>query len=376
MKHLISTLMMGALLPLSMALTMSCSNSNKASQEVATVDSISPAQQLIQRLNTLSERQLTAFGHEDDPVYGHAWVGDEGRSDVLEIVGEYPAVMGWDMGGIEIGDSLNLDGVSFERMRREAIAQDARGGINAYNWHPRNPVNGNDSWTTADTTIVSQMVHNPEVAAAYRQQLLTLASYFNSLQRADGSKIGIIFRPWHEHTGNWFFWGTPNCSAADYQALWTEMRRVFDEQGVNNVVWAYSPDRVADDAAYMERYPGDEYVDILGADIYHYGGEKGIEGYQRDAKRALSIARAEAQKRGKIAAFTETGLESIPIANWWTEVLLPVVKEEPVAYVVVWRNAHDKPNHFYGPWKGHASEDNFRAFYNDSTTVFVGQMPR
>ena len=312
------------------------------------------------------------FGHHDDPVYGHTWVGEEGRSDVLETVGEYPAVMSWDLGGLEIGDSLSLDRVPFERIRAEVARQAARGGVNTFSWHPVRAINGtSDSWNVTDTTLVERMTTDSVGISQYREQVRRLADFFNSLTDSTGVRIPVIFRPWHEHTGSWFWWGAKFSTPDQYKELWKIMRDEFDKAGVDNVLWAYSPDRVTTAEQYMERYPGDEYVDIMGSDIYHFNGEEGVEDYREWADSALGVAAQMAKEHGKVLAFTETGSESVPIANWWTEVLLPILKKYPVSYVVVWRNAHDRPNHFYVPYPGHTSEADFRKFHDDGSVLFV-----
>lgn len=333
--------------------------------------SLSPADQLRQRLESTVNDKKVLFGHHDDPVYGHEWAWEEGRSDVLATTGEYPAVMSWDLGALELDSVKNLDGVPFVRMIAEVKAQDARGGINTFSWHLWDPLTNLDSWQTGDSLVVSRMVNTPEGIATYNTQLDKLADFFLSLKRDNGERIGVIFRPWHEHTGSWFWWGRNLCSTDDYKKLWTIMRENFDRHGVDNVLWAYSPDRCDTAEKYMERYPGDEYVDILGADVYHFGGEDGTEGYVRDASSTLDVAVAEAASRGKIAAFTETGCESLVIPDWYTRVLLPIIGKHPVAYVTVWRNAHDKPQHFYAPYPGHPAESDFKEFHNNPTTIFV-----
>lgn len=364
---------MTAIAAMTLAATVVSCGRKSAPEATATV---TPADELRSKLEAVVAGGKIAFGHDDDPVYGHSWIGDSGRSDVLETVGDYPAVMNWDLGGIEKGDAANLDSVCFARMRSEAIAQDARGGVNAFSWHSVNPIDGLSSWDCSDTTIVSRIVNDSTVNARFRAQVKNVADFLMSLTDADGRRIGVIFRPWHEHTGSWFWWGAAQCSTDDYKSLWAITREVFDSAGVDNVLWAYSPDRVTSDSAYIARYPGDEYVDIMGADVYAYSGENGVEQYRKAVELTLGAAVREASKRGKIAAFTETGLESIPMSDWWTEVLLPVVKGSGAAYVVVWRNAHDKPNHFYAPYPGHASAESFKAFYSDTTTVFARDMQK
>lgn len=337
----------------------------------STIASANPADSLRVRLTDYVAKGKTFFGHHDDPAYGHKWVGESGRSDILETTGRYPGLMSWDLGDLEWGREKNLDGVRFDRMRREVIAQNARGGINTFSWHTDHPLSGVDSWKVADTTAVSKLVNTPEGREAYARQLDYLCDFFNSLVDENGNKIAVIFRPWHEHTGSWFWWGRNNCSVDDYKALWTIMRRHFDERGVDNVLWAYSPDRCQNRETYMERYPGDEYVDILGADVYHFNGDAGVEEYKRCATKTLSIASSEAQKRNKIAAFTETGLESVTIADWYTSILLPILKAHPLAYVTVWRNAWNMPRHFYVPYPGHQAENSFREFADNPKMIFV-----
>lgn len=97
----------------------------------------SPAKKLMKRLRMLQEKGIMV-GHQDDPVYGTTWKWDEGKSDVLLTVGDYPAIMGFDLGKLELDSKENLDGVPFDRMRQEIIAQHQRGGIVTLSWHPWN----------------------------------------------------------------------------------------------------------------------------------------------------------------------------------------------------------------------------------------------
>ena len=77
-----------------------------------------------------------------------------------------------------------------------------------------------------------------------------------------------------------------------------------------------------------------------------------------------------------LAAFTETGLESIPDTTWWTEKLLKVVKQRGVrlAYVLVWRNDTRSQTHYYAPHPGHPSVPDFMKFYKDPYTLFENDL--
>lgn len=336
-----------------------------------------PRRALKAKLVKTVENGKTMFGHHDDTAYGYTWKYTPGESDVREATGKYPAMMSWDLGRIELDDFRNLDGVPFDFIRQEIVKQDARGGVNTLSWHLFSPGDNLDSWQVADTTIVHRMVNDPVTNEKYKESLRKVAAFLNSLKKEDGTDVAVIFRPWHEHTGGWFWWGAKNCSVEDYKGLWRVMREVFNDEGVDNVVWAYSPDRVTSEEQYLERYPGDEYVDILGTDVYQFNGTEGEETYRNDASRSLQITRKLAAEHHKIPAFTETGLETVNQDNWYSGVLLPILRENPVAYVVVWRDAMPemKQNHFYVPHKGHPAFNDFINFSNDSSILLVEPLP-
>lgn len=135
-------------------------NKNKNSAE-AVADSVAvltPRMQLIERLAKVRDAGKFAFGHHDDTAYGHTWRGEEGRSDVKEVTGDYPAIMNWDLGLVEWGTEKQLDGVPFKLIHDEAVKQDARGGINTFSWHPRNPATKGDSWDVTGGNVVKEAV--------------------------------------------------------------------------------------------------------------------------------------------------------------------------------------------------------------------------
>ena len=88
----------------------------------------------------------------------------------------------------------------------------------------------------------------------------------------------------------------------------------------------------------------------------------------------MQILTQVSRAHGKAMAITETGYETIPDSTWWTQTLLPVIEKYPISYVLVWRNAREKENHFYAPYPGQVSEKDFIKFYENPKTVFVGDM--
>lgn len=332
---------------------------------------------LVERLSGLIDEGKIMFGHQDDLMYGHSWKIEEDasefdRSDVKAVCGRYPAVYGMDLGGIEMGWEANLDKNDFDNMRASAVAHHERGGVVTFSWHPRNPLTGGDAWDVSSDQVVASILPGGEKHGYFMTWLEKAADFLESIKTADGETVPVIFRPWHEHTGSWFWWGQNLCTADQYKALW---QMTYDymtgERGMTQLVWAYSPGAGGLDAdLFIERYPGDEIIDMVGFDCYQYGTD---EQYIADMKNALEVTVTFAAEHGKLMAVTETGYEGVKNPGWWTSVLYPVLKDYPVSYVLVWRNACDDnmQHHFYAPYPEHMSAEDFRTFSDLEAMMFL-----
>lgn len=321
---------------------------------------------LLQNLKSIHEKGFM-FGHHDDPVYGIGWDGDRDRSDVKSVCGDYPAVFSFDLGRIELGGEKNLDNVPLARIREEIVAQYERGGLVSLSWHADNPLTGKDSWDVSDSTVVASILPGGSNHEKFIGWLDTVAEFLNSLTTHEGVKVPVFFRPFHEHTGSWFWWGQNLCSAQEYKELWRMTYNRLKEKGVNNVLYAYSPGSEPQDTTeYLERYPGDDIIDLVGFDTYQFDRDAYIE----QMERSLQIASSVGATHNKIVAVTETGYETIPDSVWWTQTLLPIVEKYPVAYVLVWRNARERENHYYAPYPGQTSAEDFINFYRNERTLF------
>ncbi len=353
------------------SLSMAFSNQEHQIQlKLADEDASRQTQSLYVKLWQIGQSEQFLFGQEDAVAYGIGWKGERWRSDVADVCGDFPAVYGWDMS--KLGKySFNIDTVDFQQMRQWIKRAHRKGGINTISWHLDNPVSGGDSWDT--TPAVAAILPGGEKHDWYRNKLDLFADFVKSLKsrRFFGHRIPIIFRPFHEHTGRWFWWGKPYCSAEEYIALWRfTVDYLKDEKGVHNLLYAYSPDVFSDREHYLKFYPGDDYVDILGLDDYR---DVGRFGKTQKLTERLQILVELAEEKEKVAALTETGYETVPEADWWTATLLVAITAEPVkgriAWALVWRNA--RLSHHYGPYPGHKSADDFVRFYQDSSTLFL-----
>jgi mannan endo-1,4-beta-mannosidase len=312
------------------------------------------------------------FGHQDDTQYGHTWSYEAGRSDVKDVCGDYPGVIGFDLGHIELGDAKNLDGVPFDNIRREAINQYLRGGVVTLSWHLNNPTDPKKTaWDVGDSTVVKSILPGGKYHRLFQGWLKKVADFMRSIVTPDGVRVPVIFRPWHENTGSWFWWGTKWCTPAQYKSLWSMTVRSLRIYGAKNALYAYSPGGGASEQSYMERYPGDAWTDILGVDIYQFSTD---DVYRKDVKTSFDYISRIASEHHKLIAFTETGYQTLPEAEWWTKVLMPAIESYPISYVLVWRNAYNKPEHYYAPFKGEKSSDDFVKFYQDPRTFFASDM--
>jgi len=327
-----------------------------------------PKDELVKRLSALAGNGQIAYGHQDDLAYGHAWCVEDWENDALErsdvkaVAGKYPAMVGFDLGDIEHGADKNLDGVPFGLIRKAALAHIGRGGMVTFSWHPDNILTGGDAWDVSSNQVVASVLPGGEKHEEFMGWLQRAADFIESL-----GDVAIIFRPWHESSGNWFWWCQNVCSVGEYKALFRMTYAYFvQERGLTNLLWCYSPNGPFTEEGYMERYPGDDIIDILGADFYEFAGPGGLEVsgafYQRILRDMLARLTALGQDHGKFIGLSETGMEGIPDTHWWCGVLYPVIQDYPVTYVLTWRNAHDRPGHFYGPWEGYAGEEDFKAF--------------
>jgi len=311
------------------ALLMACSTKNEKEPTVAN--------QLEQRLKGLQEKGYMV-GHQDDPFYGLTWEWEQGKSDVLATCGDYPAVMGFDLGGIEMGDEKNLDSVPFTRIHDELIAHHERGGIVTLSWHPRNPLTGGTAWDTSDSTVVASVLPGGSQYEKFQTWIQRVGDFIATLTTQDGQRVPIIFRPWHENNGSWFWWGQQLCNDNEFLGLWALLQDALSVRGLTNLMWSYSPnlDGQWTEERFVKRYPGNERVQLLGIDAYQWGTE---QDFVRQLTADFDFMADFAQKNERLLALTECGLKNVPDSTWYTRVLQPVMSRYPICYFLLWRNA-------------------------------------
>jgi mannan endo-1,4-beta-mannosidase len=352
------------------ALFLVCAR-NVNAQQLIDPNATAETRALYKNLHQLSKKHIM-FGHQDDLAYGVNWRYKANRSDIKDVVNDYPAVYGWDLGYIEKNSPTNIDGIPFDKMRQYIKDGYRRGAVITLSWHLDNPLTGGSTWDTTQRTVAT-ILPGGQKHELFKTWLASAAGFMKTLKGPKGEAIPLLFRPFHELNGNWFWWGKNKSTPEEFKAIWKfTINYLRNEQGLHNLIIVYNTNSFADEQEFLEKYPGDEMADVLSFDKYQFtnNSQEFIESTRKELNTLVRIAKA----KNKLAAFAETGYEAVPDAQWWTKTLWPTIKDIPISYVLVWRNQGYMPSikkmHYYAPYKGQVSERDFKQFYQIPTVIF------
>ena len=313
------------------------------------------------------------FGHQDDLAYGVNWKYEAGRSDVKDVTGDYPAVYGWDLGGLEKKSDKNIDGIPFDKMRQYIKEGYSRGGLITLSWHFDNPLTGKNAWDITPKSLASALPGG-ESHEKFKSWLDEAAKYILTLKDKNGKPIPMLYRPYHELTGTWFWWCKNNASPEEFKTLWKFSMDYFQKKGIHNLIYVYNTADFKTKKEFLEYYPGSDYADVLSFDKYQYSDPTKDNSFVENCQSQFKIMDEVAKEQNKITAFAETGYEAIPYSKWWTDTLMKAIGDYKISYVLVWRNQgwqeSEKKMHYYAPYKGQVSEKDFVDFYNLDNILF------
>ena len=381
---------------------------SKAAANIKVTDSEldESAKALQSYLNGLKNSDQVLFGHQNDvsrSVNANASLGD-----VYDVTGSVSGVFGIDTLALAGSEAGGTDAASALRNSVEYSKKAAQNGaIVSLSAHMPNFTNSkikknddgsydffncdfNESKDLSNDSLKTILPggENNEVYNAY---LDIIADYANQLAK---DKIPVMFRPLHENTGSWFWWGSTN-SEESYKSLYRYTRDYLESNGVHNMLYVYSPcGPVSSEEDFMSRYPGDEYVDVLGFDYYadYTYGQAADESYFENLDSTCQVVSKIADEHNKIAGISECGVrvtredgssdgllvKGNPVAkeksgyNWYQKVN-DVAKKNNMPYYLVWANFSD--TNFYVPYKyddtyGQEMINEFIDYYNDSSSIF------
>lgn len=314
-------------------------------------DATPQAKQLFERLQKLQKKGIM-FGHQDDLITGSTWRAEKGRSDTKEAVGDYPAVVGFELGELELGGKHSLDSNFFADITDRAKWFHEQNGVITVSWHCVNPISSqwpgvkqpNGAGSAWEVNFLSANGDNAVRSvlpggcnhSMFNSWLDKLAAYFLTWKDADGNLIPFLFRPYHEHSGSFFWWGRTRCYDEEFAALFRYTVDYLRAKGLHNIIYMYNTDKVYSDEEYLAGYPGDGYCDFLSIDWYGSGEE-----FNKNIDQALAHVSAIAASKNKLFALSECGPLSIDLQN--------ILAKYESSYVLIWRNAPRKLPAGYKP---------------------------
>lgn len=130
-----------------------------------------------------------------------------------------------------------------------------------------NPTTGGYSGDVSALNATDLLTNGTATNTAFMSYLDGIA---NGLQQLKNSGVTVIYRPYHENNGNWFWWGTSRMSDAQFVAMWQFTYNYFkNTKGLNNLIWQFSVNAgISSSFPMNNRYPGNAYVDMTGLDGY------------------------------------------------------------------------------------------------------------
>jgi hypothetical protein len=233
---------------------------------------------------------------------------------IYSITGKQPALVEFDL--IEYSPSRRERG-SDPNGQAESFINWANtgGGIVSLCWHWNAPTdlidtNGHEWWRgfyTHATTFDIQAVLADPCGTRYQLLIRDLDAIAVQLQKFEDANLPVLWRPLHEASGGWFWWGAKG--PGPFIELWRLMHdRYVNYHHLNNLIWIYT---VGD----ADWYPGDNYVDIASMDIYPSDQNATLAGFWQDTQ-----SRHEGVK---LVTLSETGI--LPNPNniraydvWWS----------------------------------------------------------
>ncbi|GEM_PF-5026450 len=364
------------------------------------------AWQLWGRLAALGQRDQFAFGQQNANVYGIGWNSDgnsnTNRSDIKTVTGVHPAVFGFNP--LETsGYPAGLNWLSPAELKNRIKDAHRWGGIVTL-YFPLEQVLQSGSWVAP---TLSSVQPGGAHYSALTNHLEQLVGFLNDLTDDRGQPIPIIFRPWHEFTGGWFWWSPPDTTTGRNQFI-NLFRTTVDylrNRGQHSLLIALAPSghRLGVDRDFFYAYPGDDYVDIYTVDQYFTANRDFVDqqgGYTLDKKpffspaqfwqavrlTAQAVLSKETNGITKLMGLSEIGapdgiwgvsqLTGETAANFYKGLLLdglvqnvPLQERMKISYAMTWRNGSS--THGWIPNLSHAGAADLIAFSRDSRVALL-----
>ena len=203
------------------------------------VEATKETKALYKSLKKLSKKH-TLFGHQHATEYGRGWHNEPDRSDVKSVTGSHPAVIGVDLSGFSGRPPEAIERAK-ENLRKIVVDTYNRGGITTIAWHFSNPISGGGFYWVDSLSLpaVKYIIPGGEAHDKYKEILNGIGNWAHSIKGANGELVPVIFRPYHEFDGGWFWWGATHCTPDEFKSLWRfTVSYLRDSLDVHNFLYA------------------------------------------------------------------------------------------------------------------------------------------
>lgn len=217
--------------------------------------------------------------HFFDTVYQKKIIGAMRGPDqaltVKKLTGEYPAVVeqdltGWDKKAWSYSYKSRVQAHIYDIKN---IWYDKK-AIPGMCWHWGNPLTGGGTYTASKEGLTVEEFNNIVTPGTEEHNIMMedLKKHADYLQQLADENIPLIWRPLHEIDGGWFWWTDKN-NPENTVKLWKIMYNyLVKEREMHNLIWVYSAgvgNPTKKDMEYRKSfYPGDEWCDMIGIDLY------------------------------------------------------------------------------------------------------------
>ena len=365
--------------------------------------------QLAIYLKSVANQDKIIFGHQSDTSSHVRADLPANGSDVKDITGSLAAITGVDTLAIAGDSKFATTKESLEHFANLSIEAAKQGSLITVSTHfpnfsSKNIIKLSDG--TYDfskcgfsdcgdfTGSAKDILPGGQYNDRFLDYIDMIAEYAHRLQEHN---IPVIFRPFHENNGSWFWWGGEHMSEQDSIKLYQYLVEQLQERNVHNFLYVYSPNGPFNsEKDYMARYPGDKYVDILAIDSYDFYYDYPAtysDNFFKNMQKSCEIIHNVAIKHDKLATISETGCgvmkpdksnyggllkENNPIlGKQWFKRVAQIAIDNDMPYFLVWSN--DSDNSTFLPYKynneyGHEMTDEFIDFYNWDKTIFANNL--
>jgi mannan endo-1,4-beta-mannosidase len=196
--------------------------------------------------------------------------------DTAGVAGKYPMIWGSDFGFTGGADKDSIEGRS--KMIEEARRQYKAGSIITLMWHAVRPVDDEPvppgiGWMRSIQNKLSDfewqelITEGTEINQHWQAQIDVVARYLKQLQRA---RIPVLWRPYHEANGDWFWWGGRAGENGYIKLYRMTYDRLVNYHHLNNLIWVWNSNAPNGKTAgpYADFYPGRRFCDVLATDVY------------------------------------------------------------------------------------------------------------